>query len=169
MAIGRGIQRVRDAFEDWRSKKWRVLRTAQDWEDFLRYKRRAGAEGRSRRAQQQATTDRAALPAVPMRTDCSAFPDGTRRRRGVRQSLGWPTTVQNVKDAKRRGKAQAKSDQRDQRCRMGFPDEGREAMAWLRALSLTQTWDRAVRPPGECRANPRKVARGPPPRRQAPP
>ena len=76
---------------------------AQDWEDFLRYKRetalKAEVGARSSKRPPIVQLFRRAyahgLLSLPGRdlAECANFVS----------SLGWPTTVQNVKDAKRRG------------------------------------------------------------------
>ncbi len=93
----------RDAFEAWRHKKHRVLKTAQDWQDFLDYKQAA-----HRKSETGVRTDK--RPAVVQYfLRCYAHGElglpgedyGAAAQFVTEQ--GWPTTVQNVKDAKRRG------------------------------------------------------------------
>jgi len=93
----------RDAFEKWRAKKGRVLRTVQDWEDFVAYKRDV-----AQKAQAGVRTSRRP-PVVQLFLRCYAFGKlGLPGRdfaaaAGLVTEHGWPTTIQNVKDAKRRG------------------------------------------------------------------
>ncbi len=98
----------RDAFEAWRLKKRQVLRTDQDWAAFLRYKRETALKTEmgvrtSKRPPIVQLFLRAyahGLLGLPGRefAECANFIS----------SLGWPTKVQNVKDAKRRGQPKLK-------------------------------------------------------------
>lgn len=93
----------RDAFEIWRATRKRVLRTAQDWADFLEHKRAAAAM-----AEVGARTSKR-TPAMQLFLRCYAH--GLEGLPGKDFAVvaeliskhGMPTTVQNVKDAKRRG------------------------------------------------------------------
>ncbi len=93
----------RDAFETWRQARKRVLRTLQDWADFLEHTRVAAAT-----AEVGARTTKRS-PAIQLLLRCYAH--GMEGLPGSNFAAvaelvskhGMPTTVQNVKDAKRRG------------------------------------------------------------------
>ena len=94
----------RNAFEAWRSRKRRVLRTVQDWRDFLHYKREVGLK-----AEIGVRTNRRP-PLVQLFLRCYAHGlfglPGNKLWEAADfvSECGWPTTAQNVKDAKRRGR-----------------------------------------------------------------
>lgn len=94
----------REVFDQWRKKKSRVLRTKQDWLDFLEYKRLikvkvlAGVKTNQRPPVAQLFLRSYArglhgLPGKDFR-DAAEF----------LSEYGWSTENQNVKDAKRRGR-----------------------------------------------------------------
>ena len=97
---------ARDAFEDWRKSKRRVLRTLADWRDFETWRaerdarRLSGGTSKSRRPPLVGAVLRGLAtgqiePAMSQAAIAALI-----------SAAGHPCAVQNVKDAKRRGKLQ---------------------------------------------------------------
>ncbi|MEH6741642.1 MAG: hypothetical protein V7695_24270 [Sulfitobacter sp.] len=93
----------REAFESWRKNKKRVLRIAEDWKDFIEHKqlvaRKADAGVRASNRP----------PIVTLFLKCYAHGElglpgnNFKAASDFVTECGWETTVQNVKDSKRRG------------------------------------------------------------------
>ena len=95
----------REVYDQWRKKKVRVLRTAQDWLDFLEYKRFL----KEKSTLGVRTNQRPPVAQLFLRS----YAHGNHGLPGKNfrdaaeflTKCGWPTKVQNVKDAKRRGQS----------------------------------------------------------------
>ncbi len=95
---------ARDAFEDWRKSKRRVLRTLADWRDFETWR----AERDARRiGGGTSKSKRPPLVGALLRGLATGQIEPAMSQAAIAaliSAAGYPCTVQNVKDAKRRGK-----------------------------------------------------------------
>ena len=93
----------REVFDQWRKKKERVLRTTQDWLDFLEYKRLIKAKATAGVKTNQRPPVAQLFLRSYARGDHGLPGNKFRDVAEFLSEYGWPTKIQNVKDAKRRG------------------------------------------------------------------
>ena len=93
----------REVFDQWRKKKERVLRTTQDWLDFLEYKRLIKAKATAGVKTNQRPPVTQLFLRSYARGDHGLPGNKFRDVAEFLSEYGWPTKIQNVKDAKRRG------------------------------------------------------------------